>query len=195
MNILERIAEWERGEGPASLRMCGLAEGMRALDFAFGHGHWAVAAANAAGPQGRVTALDCNAASVEAFWRRAEAERIGNIDIVHSDGSAKIQLEDASVDFAMLYDILHFEKLDRRGLIGETRRVLRKGGLLSVLPFHFDAPGVEALLTEIEGTGFSKPSLVPGAGLHLGMLYSAHERCNADFEGVEKGTFYTFVRI
>jgi ubiquinone/menaquinone biosynthesis C-methylase UbiE len=194
MNIPERIAEWEREEGPATLRACGLEEGMRALDFAFGRGHWAVAAANALGPLGRVTALDRDMNAVDAFRRRVEAEGIGNIEIVHSDGSAAMPLADASVDFAMLYDILHFEKLDRRELVGEARRVLRKGGVLSVLPFHFDTQGLEMLLSEIGAAGFSKPSLIPDAGLHLGMLYSAHEQGDTDFDGVKRGTFYNFAR-
>lgn len=195
MNIMERIMDWESAGGVQTFRAIGVAEGSRVLDFGFGAGHYAVAAANAVGPSGLVYAIDCASVSVEGLQKRILEERIASISVMQTEGGADIALPDGSADCMLLYDILHFDGLDRQRLVAEAHRVLRAGGILSVLPFHMPEDAVQRLNEDIVAAGFGLPAVMPGSGLHLGMLYSAYrENAGAEFDSVEKGTMYNFLK-
>ncbi len=191
MDILEQIMAWEREEGPVLFRRMGVAQGATVVDFGAGQGHFAVAAAYAVGSSGKVLALDRDEQAVDALCHRATTEGITSIEPVITDGSLSINLPDGSVDFVMYYDILHMLGLNRATLIAEARRVLKPGGVLSVLPFHMDEVQKRTLIHEIMATGFESPVLTPG-GLHCGMLHQAMEDPDADFNEVERGDIYNF---
>ena len=192
MSILDRLLEWEKTDGAELFRRMGVREGSVVVDFGAGHGHFAMAAAAAAGKSGRVIALDRNGESIEALGKRALAEGVSNLNTILTDGGTEIGLDGGSVDFVLFYDILHMPGLNRAELIAEAHRVLRSGGVLSVLPFHMDDDRKTALEGEIVAAGFERSEQIPGAGLHCGLLYSAMEDGSADFESAERGTVYNY---
>lgn len=105
-------------------------------DFGCGYGTFALAAA--AGTKGTVHAFDVEPEMIAATARKAEDLRLPNVrpvlrDFVE-DGA---DLADASVAYAMLFNILHAEK--PLPLIREAFRVLAPDGTLAVVHWIHDA--------------------------------------------------------
>ncbi len=193
MGIREQLMVWEREDGPALFRAMGVTAGSVVVDFGAGQGHFAVAAACAVGSEGRVLALDRDGQSVDALRLRAASEGNSCLEPVLTDGSVKINLPDGSVDFVMVYDIIHMLGLNRAALIAEARRVLKPGGVLSVLPFHMNADQKQVLTCQILDEGFDGPRLFAG-GIHCGMLHQAMGSPDADFDAVERGDICNFTK-
>jgi len=106
------------------------------VDFGCGYGTFTIPAAKIV--RGTVHALDIDADMIDATQRKAEAEQLVNVCTVRRDFVAEgTGLAGASVDYAMLFNILHCE--EPGVLLDEARRVLRPGGLLGVMHWKYDA--------------------------------------------------------
>jgi len=65
-----------------------------------------------------------------------------NIQIIKTSGEIEIPLKDDSIDVFLLFDIMHLiEEDERKLLIEEISRVLKKGGIVSYHATHID--GIE----------------------------------------------------
>lgn len=105
------------------------------VDFGCGYGTFAIQAAQIVG--GTVYALDIDEAMVTATTRKAEAAGLTNVCARQRDFVAHgTGLGDASVDYAMLFNLLHCE--DPLSLLRDARRVLRPGGLLGIMHWNPD---------------------------------------------------------
>jgi SAM-dependent methyltransferase len=107
-----------------------------AVDFGCGYGTFTIPAARIV--SGVVHALDVDPEMVHATAARAEAAGLRNVrthlrDFL-ADGSG---LPDASVDYAMLFNILHAEQ--PAILLREAFRVLVPGGTLAITHWNYDA--------------------------------------------------------
>ncbi|HET8698696.1 MAG TPA: class I SAM-dependent methyltransferase [Gammaproteobacteria bacterium] len=106
------------------------------VDFGSGFGTFTVAAARRT--RGMVYALDIDRAMVDATNARAAALGLHNVRAIERDfvvlGTG---LPDGSVDYAMLFNILHGEEPET--LLAETRRVLRPTGTLAAIHWNHDA--------------------------------------------------------
>lgn len=105
------------------------------LEFGCGYGTFTLPAARRI--SGKVIALDLDPAMLEATRANASEAGLDNIechlrDFV-ADGSG---LADGTVDYAMLFNILHLE--DPVSLLAEARRNLGQGGLLGIIHWNFD---------------------------------------------------------
>jgi ubiquinone/menaquinone biosynthesis C-methylase UbiE len=115
----------------------GLTSACRNLaDFGCGYGTFTIPAARVV--RGTVHALDIESHMVECTRRKAQRARLTNVearqcDLV-ADGSS---LPDASVDYAMLFNLLHAE--ERILLLSEAWRVLAPSGRLAVIHWNYDA--------------------------------------------------------
>lgn len=105
------------------------------IDFGCGYGTFTIPAARIA--SGTVHALDIEAGMIELTRRKAEAAGLRNVMAVQRDfvagGSG---LPDASVDFAMLFNILHCEQPEL--VLGEAYLVLSPGGRLAIMHWKYD---------------------------------------------------------
>lgn len=128
------------------LEKVGLEQGQVVLDFGCGIGSYALPAARIVGPEGMVYALDVHPLAIKTIERRARQEALANLKTIHSGQGTG--LPDESVDVVLLYDVFHMIP-DQGALLQELHRVLRPGGLLSVIPDHM---GEDALL-EVMGNG------------------------------------------
>ncbi len=105
------------------------------LEFGCGYGTFTLPAARRI--SGKVIALDLDSEMLEATELSAREAGLDNIechlrDFV-ADGSG---LADGSVDYAMLFNILHLEEPVR--LLAEAQRNLGQGGLLGIIHWIFD---------------------------------------------------------
>lgn len=114
-------------------REAGVRPGMTVLDFGCGPGGFSLAAARLAGPAGQVLALDAHPLAVKSVLRAAAENGILNIRTIL--GSDMTSVFPASVDIALLYDVLH-DLREPGGILREFHRVLKPEGVLSVSDHH-----------------------------------------------------------
>ncbi len=101
----------------------------------FGCGYGTFTQAVAASTRGVVVALDIEPAMIAATARRLGQASSGNVRLVLrdfvTDGSG---LPNASVDYALLFNILHAE--DPVALLREAHRILRPAGLVGIIHWN-----------------------------------------------------------
>jgi ubiquinone/menaquinone biosynthesis C-methylase UbiE len=106
------------------------------VEFGCGYGTFTTAAARLT--TGMVYALDIEPGMLATTGDHAASLKLANVRAIQrdfvADGSG---LPDRSVDYAMLFNILHAE--DPVGLLRESHRVLRPGGKASVMHWVYDA--------------------------------------------------------
>lgn len=105
------------------------------VEFGCGYGQFTLPVARIAG--GPVFALDIEPEMVTITGRKAREEGLENVSVELRDfvehGSGR---PDASVDYAMLFNILHIE--DPVGLLEEARRILVPGGRVGIIHWRSD---------------------------------------------------------
>ena len=86
---------------------------------------------------GTVHAFDIEPDLVDLVKSKARALGLKNVEAVHRDVLAEgTGLPDQSMDHAMVYNLLHIE--DPVALLGEVHRVLKPGGVLSIIHWIYD---------------------------------------------------------
>jgi SAM-dependent methyltransferase len=105
------------------------------LEFGCGYGLFTEAAARIA--RGTVYAIDIDSAMVEATRDRLREADLSNAVVEErdfvADGSGR---PDASVDYAMLFNILHID--EPVALLRKAYRALRPGGTLGIMHWNYD---------------------------------------------------------
>ncbi|OHB26112.1 MAG: methyltransferase type 11 [Desulfuromonadaceae bacterium GWC2_58_13] len=166
----------------AILEKLGLTPGVRSLvDFGCGYGTFALAAARIIA--GKVQAIDIEPEMVAATRNKAEAEGLDNVEAILRDFVGEgTDLTDQSVDYVMLFNILHAEDPDH--LLKEAFRILRPGGLLAVIHWNFDPttprgpsmtirPKPEQCRAWAEDAGFHlrSPGVIELPPYHYGLVF------------------------
>lgn len=123
-------------------------EGMTVVDYGCRPGRYAVPAAEAVGPEGKVFAVDVHPLAVEATEKKARRESLTNLETVLVDGY-DTGIESSSADLVMLLDALHMVG-DRDAVLREVHRILKKDGVLFMDPGHMK---LETAKEIVEGTG------------------------------------------
>lgn len=107
------------------------------VEFGCGYGTFTIPAARLVA--GRVVALDIEADMVAGTLRRATEGGLQNVAAEVRDFVASgCGMAEASVGYAMLFNILHIE--EPVGLLREAHRVLVPGGLAGVIHWRTDRP-------------------------------------------------------
>lgn len=106
------------------------------LEFGCGYGTFTIPAAIIV--RGKVYALDIEPEMLAISKAKADAAGLRNIDLIQRDFvAAGTGLADGTVDYVMLFNILHAE--ERMALLREAWRVLRPSGKLAILHWNFDS--------------------------------------------------------
>ena len=98
--------------------------GFYLLDYGCGPGSYSLIAAELAGKEGKVYALDIHPLAVKRIQEKAEKKGLTNIKTILSD--CETGLEKESVDVVLLYDVFH-ELSEPNLVLKELNRVLKSG--------------------------------------------------------------------
>jgi len=101
-----------------------------AAEFGSGYGTFTIPAARII--KGHIYALDIDEVMINRLKQRSEEENLSNIKILHKDFVKEgTGLKDNSIDFVMLFNILHAENPEI--LLEEAYRILKQDGKLGVI--------------------------------------------------------------
>jgi ubiquinone/menaquinone biosynthesis C-methylase UbiE len=104
-------------------------EGQSFLDYGCGIGFFTIPAARVVTTRGKVYALDCFPRQLEIVEKKSRKEGLTNIETILSD--KKTGLPDECIDVIWMCDVLH-EVKERRAVLEELHRVLRREGILAI---------------------------------------------------------------
>ena len=209
------VLEWEQGAGKELMRKVGVKEGDVVVDFGCGFGHYTIPCALALNNTGKVYAIDTGGRELKWIEQKCSMFGVSNVETIRTKGKLTLDMPDESVDFVLLYDVLHYfgdgseseaKQSARMIVFNETHRVLKQGGIISVTKFesdnntkanksYFGKPMHEVFYDEIIGAGFMFSHEVEDA-VHFDWFHSAHRvNMGLQFSEMEKGVLMNFVKI
>lgn len=161
---MKQLSDWENNKGINFLKKAGIKKDYKVLDFGCNNGNYSIPASKIVGENGRVYAIDKNSYALEILKEKAKLLPYKNIKTVNNNGNFNINMKSNYIDFVLLYDILHYLKLENRiTLYQEIYRILKTNSVLSVYPKHiignmplmeFADISLKELINEIENNGF-----------------------------------------
>jgi len=111
-----------------------LGEGMKVADFGAGTGAYTYAAARKVGDSGKVYAIEIQKELLQKIKNEAQSQGLDAVEVLWGDieeiGGTK--LGDNSVDAVILSNLL-FQVDDKKGVLAESKRILRTGGKVLVV--------------------------------------------------------------
>jgi ubiquinone/menaquinone biosynthesis C-methylase UbiE len=105
-------------------------------DIGAGTGYFASPMADAAGPLGKVYAVDAQAEMLEHLRAKLETNRTANVELVHAEADAT-GLPGATCNLLLLANVWH-EFDDHAAVLRESKRVLAPGGRIAILDWRPD---------------------------------------------------------
>ena len=156
----------------AILKTTGIKPGMTVADIGAGTGPFTIPFAKAAGPEGKVFAVEIAPKFIELIKSRAEKEQVPNVQtVLGTDRSVELPAD--SVDVAFICDVYHHFEHPADSL-KSLYRAMKPGGTMVLIDFiriegrssafvmgHVRA-GQEVFEKEITGAGFEKVEEVKG---------------------------------
>lgn len=130
--------EWNNFFDPSKvLGLLGLGQNVADVaDFGCGYGTFTIPAARMI--RGKIYAFDIEPEMIKTVEQKAKDLKQNNVEAILrdfiSEGSG---LKDFSVDFVMLFNILHVER--PTDLLKEAYRILRFGGKVGIIHWNYDA--------------------------------------------------------
>ena len=85
---------------------------------------------------------------LEKLSRKAEKERLDNIEKILSSESVDIPVSDEEINHVLLIDVLR-EISDKENLMKEIYRILKPDGLITIYPMHIDPKEVITLASRM----------------------------------------------
>lgn len=121
------------------LNQLDLKEDMIAADFGSGSGGWAIPLAKIL-KEGKVYAIDVLEEPLSALKSRAELSNISNIETIRSDLESEkgSKIRDNFLDLVLMTNLL-FEIENKKEVLAEGKRVLKKGGKILVVDWKPEA--------------------------------------------------------
>jgi ubiquinone/menaquinone biosynthesis C-methylase UbiE len=191
----EKIKDWERNEGAKIFAALNLPGNAVVLDYGSGFGHYTFAVARALDGQGQVYAVDINPTCNQYVRETAEHGDLPNITVQEGNKDYNLNFGKDAFDLVLYYDIFHGNGNHRYTLLQEAQRVLKPGGILSVLPFHLsnfrDAKGEKRkytyamIIQEVSEYGFEKIDDDEHLGLHFEKYHSPYYQSKGGIEFIQ----------
>ena len=108
-----------------------LREDMVAVDFGCGSGGWVIPLAKRL-EEGKVYAVDILEEPLSALQGRAKLEKVLNIETIRANVERGTSLAPNSVDLVLITNLL-FQIEDKKAVLLEAKRILKKGGEILVV--------------------------------------------------------------
>ncbi len=171
---------WEGFFDPAAiLVVMGLGEDITdAVEFGCGYGTFTIPAAKMI--RGTLYAIDIDAEMIAETEEAAVKAGVKNIHAIRRDFLAEgTGLKDESVDYVMLFNILHVDNPET--MLKEAWRILRGGGRLGIIHWNYDPatprgpsldirPKPEQCVAWASAAGFSAPQRHDLKPYHYGIV-------------------------
>lgn len=126
------------------LKEAGIKPDAQVLDFGCGPGGYILPLSRMIGPYGKIYALDINPQAIRTVKNIASRKNLNNVETVLSDG--KTGLPDMSMDFVLLYDVLHHLS-HPEDTLAELYRVLTPDGILAMSDHHMKDDEITRTIT------------------------------------------------
>ncbi|MDD3269988.1 MAG: class I SAM-dependent methyltransferase [Syntrophomonadaceae bacterium] len=163
----KELLNWEKTVGITFLRDIGVKEKDVVIDFGCGAGFYCISAAFIVGAGGKVYAIDKSGNGFRSLRDRYSQSGLKNIEMIKTNGELDLNLQNEIADVALLYDVLHyFSDQNRKNLIKEMRRLLKKEAILSIHPTHLKTTAFKHLINEIVELGFDYKGISKGNLIH-----------------------------
>jgi len=120
------------------LEKLNLRENQIAADFGSGSGGWAIPLARIL-KRGKVFAIDILEEPLSVLSLKLKTEKIYNVEIRKADVEEKVPLLPEFVDLVLMTNLL-FECKNKRKVLEEGKRILKKGGKILVVDWKEDLP-------------------------------------------------------
>ena len=157
-----------------------LRKDMVAADFGSGSGGWAIPLAKRL-TDGKVYAIDILEEPLSALKNKSGVEGIVNIETIRSDIESKNSstLKDNCLDLVLITNLL-FQTEDKKLVLTESKRVLKKGGKVLVVDWNPEAdfgPEVKKVSSEeikkfAKETGFNLVKEFKAGDYHFGLIFT-----------------------
>ena len=147
-------------------------------EFGCGYGTFTFPAARTI--RGTVHALDIEPELIQMLREEAKRQNRTNINIILRDFMAEGSgLADESIDYVMLFNILHLEQ--PATLLNEARRILRRDGLVGIIHWNYDPstprgpsmsirPKPQDCINWAQNAGFYSPQIYDLKPYHYGIV-------------------------
>ena len=159
---IESLLDGSRFEGvdPRDvLAAHGAGEGQTIVDYGCGPGYLTLAAAELAGPSGKVYAVDKEPRMVELVKERCAGAGLSNVEALWNGGS-DAPVPDAVADFVLCFLVLHYPDTDdgREAIARDIARLLKPGGQAVIIQWKAEerrSSGItyESLVGIVESAG------------------------------------------
>lgn len=104
-------------------------KGQVVADIGCGWGHFSLALADMAGPEGKVYSVDLAQKCIRVIRKKAERRGYHNIEAYASTAADLGFIADKSVDFVFANGLLCSMAIDRQSAVSEMRRILKPRGM------------------------------------------------------------------
>ena len=121
-----------------SLEKAGLRKEMCVVDYGCGPGSFTIPAAEMAGQEGKVFAVDIHPLAIRAVKQKASRKGLENVETVLVEGY-DTGIKESSIDRVLLIDTIHLID-DPDALFREIHRMLKPDGLLFMEKGHMAMP-------------------------------------------------------
>jgi ubiquinone/menaquinone biosynthesis C-methylase UbiE len=142
-------------EAEPVLDLLGISKGSTFLDAGCGDGFFTIAASSFVGAEGKIFAVDIFDEALDALRAELKDRKIGNVEVIKANLTKELPVEEGSVDFCLMANLLHgfVENREEEEVFRSLNRVLKKGGALAVVEFkkvESHGPPLEVRLTPEE---------------------------------------------
>jgi len=166
----------------AVMAQTGLMRGEVVADLGCGNGFYVLPAAQLAGPEGEVIAVDVQESKLAATVSIANQYGYRNIKIIRADlAKPLLSIPDGTVDTVVLSNIMHEIGLGREMLLKNAYRILKTGGKVAVTEWKKElspiGPPIENRLDQqaaemqLMKAGFRKGKDIETDGYHYAVLF------------------------
>ncbi len=144
-NETEELRKWHQEHGKQFFKEIGVKQGDFILDFGCGSGSYTLPAAKMVGSTGKVYAIDNEQICIDEIKKSIVSNHLEKIIVpIKTDGGFSFPIENKSIDFVLLVDmigvILHHKRSLKaiENLFSEIARIIKSTGIVVIIFKHIN---------------------------------------------------------